>query len=711
MKLETNQRNVETSGIQESNRFTIEMNSAAVDILSSKIYTNNYLAIVRELTCNAWDAHVAAGTTDTPFDVIFPSTLKSDFQVRDYGTGLSHDNVMYLYTTYFGSDKRNSNDAIGGLGLGSKAPFAYTDAFSVRSFYKGTVRTYAIYRDADNLPKCDLMDTSLTTLPNGLEVTVPVRIEDGYHFRKVANQALQWFPVKPNVSGETITDVEWELKTKTCGLLKDDSRYGDARALMGSVVYNIDRSQVEDNEFIKLSSVASALLRDSNFVLFANIGDLSISASREELNYTKSTLKHLVTLLERAATEITNEISTRLKGEDRIAVRFYERAKLPKAMRNILSVDSDVMPPADVTIRAADSSTWHRLNGFATISTHSVTLRHNKHPNIIIDDVAKSPYRKVIMANKELQPDKITTHGWSRKYSQADKDVYILTSDDWNHADVKEFMRQFDPNFVFKISDYYTKPVAGKVGGGVRTPYVNPKERERELGFNDTVPRGRSKYNWNKFTTKLSDLDPEETILVGVNGSQAWNHDADKEFSWKEIDVANRLINGQRFVAINKAIWKTAKKLGVPTLQEWLPKAVQEYVGSLTHEQYLKEKYPSEVRNRVPILYKFISHSNVWKNHAPDSLVHMICTEHDGVFNSTQGSVILDIEAYLGRKLFTANEQDLDEYMPRLHGADEWLRATYPELAKYLTESSWVRVDEMTAHYVNLKEGLYEDEC
>ena len=57
---------------------------------------------------------------------------------------MEHEDCMVLYTTYFRSTRNNSNDSVGCLGLGSKAPFAYTDSFTVEAYLNGIKRNPSI---------------------------------------------------------------------------------------------------------------------------------------------------------------------------------------------------------------------------------------------------------------------------------------------------------------------------------------------------------------------------------------------------------------------------------------------------------------------------------------------------------------------------------------------------------------------------------------
>ena len=134
------------SNVGEIGEFRIRNSAKAFSILSSGLYANKIRAIIRELSCNAVDSHIAAGKAATPFDVHLPNSLEPHFSIRDYGTGLDHEQVKNIYTTYFESTKTDSNAYIGALGLGSKSPFSYTDNFTVTAVKNGRKGIYKIGR-------------------------------------------------------------------------------------------------------------------------------------------------------------------------------------------------------------------------------------------------------------------------------------------------------------------------------------------------------------------------------------------------------------------------------------------------------------------------------------------------------------------------------------------------------------------------------------
>ena len=135
MQLHSNENFVKTNISSAPKNFTINASSKAFKILSSGLYQNKIRAIVRELSTNALDAHIEAKNSD-PFVVHLPTSFEPFFSIQDFGTGLSEEDVLNLYTSYFSSTKTSSDDYIGALGLGSKSPFSYVDSFTIQSIFE-----------------------------------------------------------------------------------------------------------------------------------------------------------------------------------------------------------------------------------------------------------------------------------------------------------------------------------------------------------------------------------------------------------------------------------------------------------------------------------------------------------------------------------------------------------------------------------------------
>jgi len=307
------------SNVGEIGEFRIRNSAKAFNILSSGLYANKIRAIIRELSCNAVDSHVAAGNAGTPFDVHLPNTLEPWFSIRDYGTGLSHAQVTSIYTTYFESTKTDSNAFIGALGLGSKSPFSYTDNFTVTAIKDGKKGIYSAFINGEGVPSIALMMEEETQEPSGVEVKFSVNDRyDFDKFRQEARSVYTYFSLRPVVAGNSdfeFRDVDYLDKDIVPGVHStNDSR--QSRAIMGNISYPIDMPNAEAN----LGELARLL--SCGLEMHFAIGELDFQASREGLSYIPSTIASIKAKLE----AVNGQLATRLASEADAVENMWDRA-------------------------------------------------------------------------------------------------------------------------------------------------------------------------------------------------------------------------------------------------------------------------------------------------------------------------------------------------------------------------------------------------
>ncbi len=277
--------------IEQSAGFKILASAKAFKILSSSLYKYKQRAIIRELCCNAVDGHIALKRSGveprSTFDVTLPSMLNQQFSVRDYGIGLCQEDIEGLYSTYFASTKANSNDEIGGFGLGSKSPFAYTDTFTVTSWFGGKKMVFSAFMK-NGEPQIMKMYEEDTTEPTGVEVTVPVS-NDMNTWEDEAKRVFCSFDIyRPRFVGKPIT-VNY-LNFDKDGICHIEGSYGNrpmhsngVYAVMGGVVYPIP------SEYWNDSMIGLYASRKVYYVRF-EIGELDMTPSREELSLDPETI-------------------------------------------------------------------------------------------------------------------------------------------------------------------------------------------------------------------------------------------------------------------------------------------------------------------------------------------------------------------------------------------------------------------------------------
>lgn len=279
--------------------FTIAATGKAFRILSDGLYSDKIRAVIRELSCNARDSHVAAKNS-APWEMHLPTNDQPWFSITDYGTGMSDADVHAIYTRYFASTKTSSNDYVGQLGLGSKSPFSYTNEFFVTSRHKGIATQYRMYFDATDTPRVETVGSGFSS-DSGVTVKFNVKYGDINRWAAKAVEVLQWFDQKPVQTG---TAISYVLMTPPAYTGKGwriwSKRFWNGeslQALMGGVLYpinaySIDLAAIAQDQIDLIYSMSELPL-----VIEFNIGDLEVAASRESIGYDARTSTNIVSRL------------------------------------------------------------------------------------------------------------------------------------------------------------------------------------------------------------------------------------------------------------------------------------------------------------------------------------------------------------------------------------------------------------------------------
>lgn len=295
------------SNVGEIGEFRIRNSAKAFSILSSGLYANKIRAIIRELSCNAVDSHAAANKKDVPFDVHLPNTLEPYFSIRDYGTGLSHDQVTNIYTTYFESTKTASNEFIGALGLGSKSPFSYTDNFTVTAIKDGRKGIYTAFINEQGVPSIALMMEEATDEPAGVEVKFAVADQYEFdRFRQEAREVYKYFALRPVVTGNSdfrFENVEYDTKNIIPGVHSYKQVTAHSAAIMGNIAYPINIPSA-DQALGNLRTLLACGLE-----IHFDIGELDFQASREGLSYIPQTVDAIKRKLEALNVALTQVLA------------------------------------------------------------------------------------------------------------------------------------------------------------------------------------------------------------------------------------------------------------------------------------------------------------------------------------------------------------------------------------------------------------------
>lgn len=286
-------------GAKQSRAVGISDDPAFFQILSSTLYQNQKLAVVRETLCNAWDAHIEAGKIDTPIEITID---EEEMFIRDFGHGIPDDLMQPIYGVYGASTKKSNKNVTGGFGLGCKAPWSYTEHFEVTSFNGGTKTIYTMTRSSAEVGgRPDITPiASFPTTETGLQVKIPlVSSYDQGEFTHLVMTVVRNGEIMAKLNGKLL-DVLPFSKAQLDYIIAPKSMFSKTiNVRYGNVIYPVD---LHHPKLAKLLERVG-LCRDLNsnpgacIILQAPADSLSITPSRETLSMTDQTKETLNQLM------------------------------------------------------------------------------------------------------------------------------------------------------------------------------------------------------------------------------------------------------------------------------------------------------------------------------------------------------------------------------------------------------------------------------
>lgn len=395
MIIETKNKNIQSQGIAKQKSCSIDTEDMRyIASLLRNNYSNPLLATIREIVANALDV-----TKSKKVEIQLPTQIEPIFIVRDYGCGLSEEDMLGLYTKYGKSTKRDSNNAIGGFGIGRFAPLSYTDSFIVRSVHKGHRHSYIIRVDEHDDTIVSQIESNKTKEADGIYVQVGIKKEDISEFFKIFKKTLWYRQSEIKLLNESWGDRSMGKAQESNEIfdLYEWNRYWD------------DKSHYGDNSYVLMGGIPYKVNPDDDWFMFkrgvvykAEIGEFKLHHSRESLEYNPQVKE----ALKKASQKMFDKLNAELGSQMDKAETFYEASEIMhKAMETYrerfgqkLKVSSDKFKdvngslfPRDWINKRTDIRT--RENGNLSFS-HSRYISDNytpKEATIYIVDDAPSP--------------------------------------------------------------------------------------------------------------------------------------------------------------------------------------------------------------------------------------------------------------------------------------------------------------------------------
>jgi hypothetical protein len=307
-------------------------------ILSSltHLYSNPVLAALREYFANAMDAHQESNKSNLPpieVNLAHYHAQEMCLRIRDYGKGMTEDQLVNIFAQYGASTKRTSNKSRGGFGLGSKSGLAVSDHVSIITIQQGNQISVKLLRviseDGEERSVIRSVNRTTTDAPDGTEILVPItksqnaelvewvnrelsgydpetyRIDGSRNEETISNTQL-WLPITEagitvgHFRMNTMSRFESGVFKSSYGPRKDvvDDTLSHVSIMMGGIFYpkfpstsslNLEDDAVYD-EFLKFQRNISF---SENVVLDIPVGSVKLPPHRDTIIDTRETWKTL----------------------------------------------------------------------------------------------------------------------------------------------------------------------------------------------------------------------------------------------------------------------------------------------------------------------------------------------------------------------------------------------------------------------------------
>lgn len=325
-------------------------------MLSASLYKDQKLAMVREVVCNAWDAHIMVGKTD-PIEITIDN---EELVIKDFGPGISHEMIGPIYGVYGASTKKNDGKQTGGFGLGCKSPWSYTDTFEVISCHDGKKAIYQMTKSAserEGKPSIKPIVVNLPTTETG--ITVKIRIKSNMDSGEIMSnlrKVLYYGGIPCKLNGKLAKTIDYDnMKSNwlVTNHLEDNTMKSMLLVRYGNVVYPITNHADYNQGLRDIHKFMKTLPSNTHgyaMIFQAPPDSLAPTPSREELSMiemTTTTLKGLIeTFLDELAQDgtaltIDRAMSRIQKAGERSLLNIMElETSIPKRTNNELFVNN-----------------------------------------------------------------------------------------------------------------------------------------------------------------------------------------------------------------------------------------------------------------------------------------------------------------------------------------------------------------------------------
>ena len=188
-------------------------------MFTKDLYKNPLQTAIQEYINNAKDAHLMVNKCSSLIEITAPTLANQNVIIKDFGPGLSPEDVENVFAKITASNKEHSNKFKGGFGIGSKSWFSINPSFFVISNYNG-IKSYYEVTFTDNI-YINLQDSEETNEPNGVEVQLPLANSNQIpKAEKAIKRAIKFWKKRPKLINMKLNPLPFLYEDENFKLIK-----------------------------------------------------------------------------------------------------------------------------------------------------------------------------------------------------------------------------------------------------------------------------------------------------------------------------------------------------------------------------------------------------------------------------------------------------------------------------------------------------------
>lgn len=313
--------------------------------LLTNMYSDEELAVLREYSTNARDSHIMRGhgqgyNPERPIEITLPCSPyelpTADrgryLKIKDYGVGLSVDEIESIYSLYGKSTKNTTNEQNGMMGIGGKSGLVATfGSFKLTAVKDGRKTTVMVGRNEDTEPVMNLVSVLDTDESNGVEIELPTQKYNS--LRRKADALFQFGHEYGWPKGSVLVD----------GI---EPKRIEPKIEISPTMWIVDGlySKNQRTDFVVMGGVPYACQLDGklsdghSLVIFVPVGAVNFTPSREALRMTPKTKDELARLM----AEYDQAVKTTIQNKVNQAKTKAEAVKIALMWKSAFATKADL---------------------------------------------------------------------------------------------------------------------------------------------------------------------------------------------------------------------------------------------------------------------------------------------------------------------------------------------------------------------------------